>query len=454
MVIAGAGECRVRAAHALRQTGYPGPVTLVGAERHHPYERPPLSKTALDHGEPPALKAIASPERLSALDIALLAPMHAQAIDRGHRVLHLSGGTRLPYDALLLATGAMPRMLPMAAGLRRCVTLRTVDDAMAIRTHLRPGRRIAVIGRGFIGLEVAACARRAGADVTVIEAQPRILQRGVPGEIARVLQARHLAAGARIIGGEALAAMTETTDGLTITLSGGEDVRADLAVVGIAAALPGAAGLAIDNGVAADERLRTDDPHIYAAGDCCSFPFALYGGRRVRLEAWRNAQGQGALAAANRLGRDEVQTAVPWFWSDQYELGLQVSRIGRRDRRHRSTRSRHRRLHPVPLRVRWSSDRREHAGCQRCALHPDGCPGAGVGDHRRPVLRLAHPQSSTSTNRQPSFGRGSPMETTAFPARIGRSAAWASAPWALPAGSATNRKPTISARCTTRSIGG
>lgn len=329
MVIVGAGECGVRAALALREHGYCGPVTLVGEERHHPYERPPLSKAALGEGEERAPKAIASPESLAALGVTLLAPVHAEAIDRSEHVLRLDGGAGLPYDGLLLATGARARQLPMAAGLQRCVALRTVDDAMAIRAHLRPGRRIAVIGGGFIGLEVAACARQAGAEVTVIEAQSRLLQRGVPIEIARVLQARHMDAGVRIRCGAAIAAIGNDGDEVTIALGEGGDIRADLAVVGIGAtpntALAETAGLTVDNGIAVDERLRTDDPHIFAAGDCCSFPLALYGGRRVRLEAWRNAQEQGALAAANMLGGDAVQVAVPWFWSDQYELGLQVS---------------------------------------------------------------------------------------------------------------------------------
>ena len=329
IVIVGAGECGVRAALALRENEYAGPVTLVGAERHHPYERPPLSKPALEPGKAPALRVIASPESLAARGVTLLAPVQAQAIDRDNRVVCLSGGQRLPYDILLLATGALPRQLPMAAGLGRCVALRTFDDAVAIRTELRSGRRIAVIGGGFIGLEVAACARQAGAEVTIIETQSRILQRGVPVDIARVLHARHIAAGARICCGEAISAITEVGEAVTIGLRGGEEVRADLAVVGIGAtpntALAEAAGLAIDNGIAVDERLRTDDPHIFAAGDCCSFPLALYGGRRVRLEAWRNAQEQGTLAAATVLGRAALQAAVPWFWSDQYDLGLQVS---------------------------------------------------------------------------------------------------------------------------------
>ncbi len=165
--------------------------------------------------------------------------------------------------------------------------------------------------------------------MTVLEAQARILQRGVPAEIAAILHKAHADHGVRILCGQAIASMTETARGVAIRLADGGLVEADLVVVGIGAKpnieLAEAAGLAIDNGIAVDDRLRTSDPHIFAAGDCCSFPLALYGGRRVRLEAWRNALEQGPLAALNMLGRDQTHTAVPWFWSDQYDLGLQVA---------------------------------------------------------------------------------------------------------------------------------
>jgi 3-phenylpropionate/trans-cinnamate dioxygenase ferredoxin reductase subunit len=329
MVIVGAGECGARAALALREQGYAGPVTLVGAERHHPYERPPLSKGTLDHRAEPAPKSIASPAHFAERRITLLAPAEAVAIDRVRRVLQLGDGATLPYEKLLLATGAVPRLLPMAAGLRRCVALRTFDDALAIRAHLGPGRRLAVIGGGFIGLELAAAARQAGAAVSVVETQGRILQRGVPAEIAAVIHERHASAGVRIFCGAAISSIIDTGEGVELYLSDGGCVAADLAVIGIGAvpnaALAEAAGLAVDNGVAVDTHLRTSDPHILAAGDCCSFPLSIYGGRRVRLEAWRNAQEQGTLVAINMLGRDDHHVAVPWFWSDQYELGLQVA---------------------------------------------------------------------------------------------------------------------------------
>ncbi|MET3578762.1 3-phenylpropionate/trans-cinnamate dioxygenase ferredoxin reductase subunit [Mesorhizobium robiniae] len=328
MVIIGAGECGGRAALALRDLGYAGPVTLVGDEPHLPYERPPLSKDAMA-SDAPVIKAIASDEILAERSIRHIHSVQAVAIDRAAHVVRLSDGSGLPYDKLLLATGSVPRKLPMPGLGARCVYLRTFNDALAIRAHLRAGNRIAIVGGGFIGLELAAAARRLGAAVTVIEAQPRILMRGVPAEIAKVIHEAHEAEGVKILCGDGIAAIADDGAEVRITLAGGQDIVADLAVIGIGAVpvtgLAAEAGLTIDNGIAVDAELRTDDPDIFAAGDCCSFPLGVYGGRRVRLEAWRNAQEQGALAARNMLGAGEVHAAVPWFWSDQYGLTLQIS---------------------------------------------------------------------------------------------------------------------------------
>jgi 3-phenylpropionate/trans-cinnamate dioxygenase ferredoxin reductase subunit len=329
MVIVGAGECGARAALTLRERGYAGPVTLVGAERHHPYERPPLSKALARDGGPLTPKTIVSREGLEEAGVTFLAPAEAVGIERAERRVRLADSASIAYDKLLLATGATSQGLPMAAGLINCVTLRSFDDAVAIRSRLQAGCRIVIIGGGFIGLELAATARAAGAEVTVLEAQPRILRRGVPAEIALVLHKAHVDRGVRILCGQAIASIAETVSGVAIRLADGSLVEVDFVVVGIGAkpnvTLAAAAGLLIDNGIAVDERLRTADPNIFAAGDCCSFPLSLYGGRRVRLEAWRNAREQGALAALNMLGEGVSHTAVPWFWSDQYDLGLQVA---------------------------------------------------------------------------------------------------------------------------------
>ncbi|TIL35422.1 FAD-dependent oxidoreductase [Mesorhizobium sp.] len=328
MLIIGAGECGGRAALALRDLGYDGPVTLVGDEPHLPYERPPLSKDAMA-GDAPVIKAIASDEILAERSIRHIRSVQAVAIDRAAHGVRLSDGSALLYDKLLLAVGSVPRRLPMPGLGPRCLYLRTFNDALAIRAHLSPGNRIAIVGGGFIGLELAAAARRLGAVVIIIEAQPRILMRGVPAEVAKIIHQTHEAEGVKILCGDAIAAIADDGAEVRIALAGGQDIAADLAVIGIGAVpvtgLAAEAGLTIDNGIAVDAELRSSDPDIFAAGDCCSFPLAIYGGRRVRLEAWRNAQEQGALAASNMLGAGEAHSAVPWFWSDQYGLTLQIS---------------------------------------------------------------------------------------------------------------------------------
>ncbi|ESX94739.1 FAD-dependent oxidoreductase [Mesorhizobium sp. LNJC403B00] len=328
MVIIGAGECGGRAALALRELGYDGPVTLVGDEPHLPYERPPLSKDAMT-SDAPEIKAIASDEILAEKSIRHIHSVQAVAIDRPEHTVRLSDGSALPYDKLLLATGSTPRKLPMPGLGPRCVYLRTFADALAIRAHLSPANRIAIIGGGFIGLELAASARKLGASVTVIEAQPRILMRGVPAEIAEIIHQAHEAEGVTVLTGQGIADIADDGAEVHIMLADGQDIVADLAVIGIGAVpvtgLAAEAGLTVDNGIAVNGELQTIDPDIFAAGDCCSFPLAVYAGRRVRLEAWRNAQEQGALAAKNMLGAREAHAAVPWFWSDQYGLSLQIA---------------------------------------------------------------------------------------------------------------------------------
>jgi 3-phenylpropionate/trans-cinnamate dioxygenase ferredoxin reductase subunit len=255
--------------------------------------------------------------------------VQAVAIDRAAHLVRLSDSSVLAYDKLLLATGSTPRKLPMPGLGARCVYLRTFADALAIRSHLSPANRIAIIGGGFIGLELAAAARKLGVAVTVIEAQPRILMRGVPAEIAQIVHQAHEAEGVKILTGQGISSIADDGTEVCIALADGQEIVADLAVIGIGAVpvtgLAVEAGLSVDNGIVVNAELRTDDPDIFAAGDCCSFPLAIYAGRRVRLEAWRNAQEQGALAARNMLGAGEAHAAVPWFWSDQYGLSLQIA---------------------------------------------------------------------------------------------------------------------------------
>ncbi|MDU0361445.1 FAD-dependent oxidoreductase [Rhizobium sp. 25PS6] len=327
-VILGAGECGARAAFALREKGFGGEITLVGAEPLLPYERPPLSKASpADTSDP---KFIATAEKYAESGIRLLTGLEARVLDAAFRIVTLSDGTVLSYDKLLLATGAAARPFPGAPqGSPHIRSLRTHHDAAALREAMKPGRHIAIIGGGFIGLELAATARLLGAEVTVIEGLERVLKRGVPEEIAHLLTERHRAEGVDIRCGVSIQALTEESGKVLILLSTGEVIEADLVLVGIGGRpnieIAERAGLAIDNGIAVDTHLQTSAPDVFAAGDCCSFLLPIYGGRRVRLESWRNAQEQGTLAAANMLGLNQAVSSVPWFWSDQYDLTLQIS---------------------------------------------------------------------------------------------------------------------------------
>lgn len=328
MVIIGAGECGTRAAFALREEGYGGPVTLIGAERHLPYERPPLSKDSLGAGGG-AMKTIAEATRFDEAGIRLLLATKVSSIDRKAHSITTSDGETIGYERLLLATGARPRRFPLAEASARCVYLRTHDDGAAIAAGLGPDARIAIIGGGFIGLEIAAAATARGCTVTVIEAQPRLLARAVPAEIAAVIHALHESHGVDVRYNAGIASIADVGPRVRVALTDGSAIDADLCIVGIGAIpnteLAERAGLAIENGIAVGEYLTTSDPAIFAAGDCCSFPLALYGARRVRLEAWRNAQEQGSRAARNMAGEAEPHAAVPWFWSDQFDMTLQIA---------------------------------------------------------------------------------------------------------------------------------
>ncbi|UAX95086.1 FAD-dependent oxidoreductase [Ensifer adhaerens] len=328
IVIVGAGECGARAAFALREKGCQGSITLIGAEPYLPYERPPLSKDGLRHEVQP--KYVADAERYATSGIDVRTDTPVKAIDRVAKRVELLDGGSIPYGRLLLATGARARTIPGIDDVsRRVRTLRTHVDAEEIRRELLPGRKLAIIGGGFIGLELAATARGLGADVVLIEGLPRILSRGVPAEIATIVADRHSTEGVDIRCHTKIDQIDADESSVRITLANGQSVDADFLVVGIGAApnteLAEAAGLMVDNGIAVDAKLRTSDPDIFAAGDCCSYPLCHYGDRRVRLEAWRNAQDQGTLVAGNLLGAEETITSVPWFWSDQYDLTLQIA---------------------------------------------------------------------------------------------------------------------------------
>jgi 3-phenylpropionate/trans-cinnamate dioxygenase ferredoxin reductase subunit len=314
IVICGAGECGVRAAFALREKGYDGKITLIGDEPHLPYERPPLSKQ-----HPVNRRAIATEDAFGKASIGFMRGCKVEAIDTAKKSVRLGDGSSLAYEKLLVATGARPRLFP---GMEQALTLRTCDDAEVILGRIAPGVRLAIIGGGFIGLELAATARKMGADVTVIEAADRLMARAVPPEIAAVAEARHRSEGVDILFGTQVASAGADH----VALADGRHIEADLVVAGVGAApnteSAEAAGIAVDNGITVDECFRASVPDVYAAGDCCSFP---YRGMAVRLESWRAAQDQGNHVAAAMLDATNPYRKVPWFWSDQYDLTLQVA---------------------------------------------------------------------------------------------------------------------------------
>jgi len=324
MVIVGGGMAGARAIVSLRANGYQGPVTLVGEETLLPYDRPPLSKAMLVDTNEPQPVSLLDDGMIASLNAVFIRGAKATGLDRKRKAVVLEDGRAISYDKLLIATGAKPRRLSIEGG-ELAYTLRDFADGDHLRNRLRQSASAAIIGGGFIGLEVASSARKLGLDVTLVEAQARILMRGVPEEIARVVHARHVEAGVTMQVGTALKAVE--TDG--VLLADGHKVKAEIVVAGIGAApeiaLAQAAGLVIDNGIACDATLMTSDPDIFAAGDCCSFPHGLFGGKRLRLEAWRNATDQANVATENMLGGTKPYMAVPWFWSDQYDLSLQIA---------------------------------------------------------------------------------------------------------------------------------
>ena len=318
IVIIGAGECGVRAAFALRELGFEGPLALLGEEHGLPYERPPLSKPA-PAGPRAGPKPIRGEATYAEAGVDFRPGTRAVGIDTDRKRVELAGGSSLDYDRLLLATGARARRFP---GMEGCLTLRTGEDAARIVPRFGKGARVGIVGGGFIGLELAATARAAGAETTVVEAAPRLMARAVPAEIAGIVHRRHEAEGVEVRTGAAVASAGADE----IVLGDGARLGFDLVVAGVGSlpetALAESAGIELENGVAVDGAFRTSAPDVFAAGDCCSFPWR---GRRVRLESWRAAQDQGAHVAAAMLGPVDDYVGVPWFWSDQYDLTLQVA---------------------------------------------------------------------------------------------------------------------------------
>lgn len=327
IAVVGAGQAGASLAAKLRTLGLEGRVTLFGEESAPPYQRPPLSKAYL-LGEMERERLYLRPESYYAehgIELRLGQPV--TRIDPAARSLE-AGGETLEWDALALTLGSLPRRLPAAIGgdLEGVYTVRTLADVDAMAPEFRAGARVLVIGGGYIGLEAAAVAAKKSLDVTVVEMAPRILQRVACAETSDYVRALHQSHGVAIRENTGL---TRLTGGPRVTgavLSDGTELALDFAVVGVGiapnTALAEAAGLALDNGIAVDEMGRTSVPGLWAAGDCASFPFR---GNRIRLESVQNAIDQAEAVAANILGAEAPYAPTPWFWSDQYDLALQIA---------------------------------------------------------------------------------------------------------------------------------
>lgn len=328
VVIVGAGHVAGQAVASLRQYGFAGRIVLVGEEPYLPYQRPPLSKNFLA-GELDIERLFLRHEHFyTEHNVELRLGIRAERIDRQRRQLVLSGGERLGYDRLLLAVGSEPRHLHVpGAHLPGVFYLRTIADVRAIQSRWAPARRLLVIGGGYIGLEVAAVATTHGLQVTVIEIAERVMERTVAPAVSAFYEDVHRKAGVDVRCNTAVTELRNEGDGLVAVCEGGAWVYADLVLVGIgilpATALAEEAGLACENGILVDEHCQTSDPHIFAAGDCTNHPNRLLG-RRLRLESVQNAQEQAKTAAAAICGQPVPYAQIPWFWSDQYDLKLQI----------------------------------------------------------------------------------------------------------------------------------
>lgn len=329
IVVVGAGQAGGEFAQRLRQGGFQGDVTLIGEEPAPPYQRPPLSKKYLS-GELPMERLLLRPPSVYATEnIALLPSVRVVWIDRSAKRVRLEGGRELPFDAVVLATGARPRKLPIVgADLDGVHVLRTAADVDAIRPRFQPGAKLVVVGAGYIGLEVAAVARQLGLDVTVIETAVRPLARVTSPEVAGFFLDEHTRQGVRFMLGGQPALIKGKTQVTGVAFADGKEVAADIVIAGIGVqpevTLAQQCGLAVDNGVVTDAQCRTADPAIFAIGDCAARPMAHYGGRVCRLESVHNAVEGAKLAAAAILGQEQAVEA-PWFWSDQYDLKLQIA---------------------------------------------------------------------------------------------------------------------------------
>jgi 3-phenylpropionate/trans-cinnamate dioxygenase ferredoxin reductase component len=331
IVIIGAGQAAAQAVASLRAEGFAGGLTMIGDEPYLPYQRPPLSKAYL-MGTLERERLFLKPEAFYAeARCEMLLGVSATAIDRDTKSVALSDGRTIPYGQLLLATGTRARPIPVPhAQLNGIHYLRGIADVDALRAVFQPGKRLVIVGGGYIGLEVAAVAAKAGLDVRVFEAMNRLMARAVSPAISEFYAKVHADAGTTLHMGVVVEGF-EGAGKLEAVIAGGKTYPADIALVGIGvvpnAELAAQAGLAVDDGILVDEFARTNDPAIFAAGDCTRHPGR--DGVSIRLECVQNAIDQAKYAAMAMMGKPAPYREVPWFWSDQFDLKLQIAGIAR-----------------------------------------------------------------------------------------------------------------------------
>ena len=327
IIVIGAGQAGAALVAKLRSGGHAGAITLIGEEAAPPYQRPPLSKAYLMGEMEEGRLYLRSPEFYAANDITLRLGKRVNGIDPVAKTVTL-GGDILSYDQLALTTGSVPRRLPSDIGgdLGGIYTVRSLADVDAMRAEFAHGRRVVIIGGGYIGLEAAAVAAKLGLDVTVVEMAPRILQRVAAPETSDYFRALHTSQGVKILENVGLDRLLGEGRVTAARLTDGRELAADFVIAGVgilpATALAELAGLTIENGIKTDAHGRTSDPSIWSAGDCASFPWRA---GRLRLESVQNAIDQAELVAENMLGAGKDYVPVPWFWSDQYDCKLQIA---------------------------------------------------------------------------------------------------------------------------------
>jgi 3-phenylpropionate/trans-cinnamate dioxygenase ferredoxin reductase subunit len=331
VVVAGAGQAAAQLALSLRQAGFAGPITLVGAEAFPPYERPPLSKDYLAGKRDAARLFLRKPEFWAERQVEIRTGCRVVAVDRDRREVMLDDGTSLSYGWLVWATGGRPRRLSCPGhDLAGVHYIRTIADMDGLKADLLPGRRIAIIGGGYIGLETAAVLRQQGHAVTVLEMQDRLLARVTAPPVSDFFLDLHRRHGVDVRLSTAVTCLTGPAGRVKgVELAGGERLAADLVVVGVGI-IPNveplaAAGLASPNGVTVDAFCHTQDPHILAIGDCALHPNPFAAGATIRLESVQNAVDQAKVAAGTIMGTPQPYAAMPWFWSDQYDEKLQTA---------------------------------------------------------------------------------------------------------------------------------